>query len=47
MKEKRSAIVYSFEELPDRGRVRIKTSNHDALSAIHDFLNFQIEDHGD
>jgi hypothetical protein len=45
MKEQRSAIVYSFEELPDGGRVRIKTSSHDALNAIQDFLNFQIEDH--
>jgi len=45
MKEKRSAIVYSFEELADGGRVRIKTLNPDALNAIHDFLNFQIEDH--
>jgi hypothetical protein len=45
MKEKRSAIVYSFEELPDGGTVQIKTSSHDALNAIHDFLNFQIEDH--
>jgi len=45
MKEKRSAISYTFEELPNGGRVRIKTVDHDALDAIHDFLNFQIEDH--
>ena len=45
MKEKRGAISYSFEELRDGGRVRIKTVDHDALNAIHDFLNFQIEDH--
>jgi hypothetical protein len=45
MKEKRIEIVYSFEQLPDGGRVRISTSNHDALNAIHDFLRFQIEDH--
>ena len=45
MKEKRSAIAYSFEELPDGGKVRIKTSDRDALNAIHDFLTFQIEDH--
>ncbi len=45
MKDKRSAIVYSFEELPDGGKVRIKTSDRDALNAIHDFLTFQIEDH--
>jgi hypothetical protein len=45
MKEKRTAIVYSFEELPDGGKVRIKTSDRNALNAIHDFLTFQIEDH--
>jgi hypothetical protein len=45
MKEKRAEISYSFEELPAGGRVRIKTTNPDALKAIHDFLRFQIEDH--
>jgi hypothetical protein len=45
MKEKRAAISYSFEELPAGGKVRIKTTNPDALKAIHDFLRFQIEDH--
>ena len=45
MKDKRAVISYSFEELPDGGRVRIKTVDHDALNAIHDFLTFQIEDH--
>jgi hypothetical protein len=46
MKEKRSEISYSFEEMPNGGRVHISTKNHDALNAIHDFLSFQIEDHG-
>ena len=45
MREKRNEISYSLEELPDGGRVRISTKNHDALNAIHDFLTFQIEDH--
>jgi len=45
MKEKRSEISYSFEELPSGGRVWIKTTNSEALKAIHDFLRFQIEDH--
>jgi hypothetical protein len=45
MKEKRAEIDYSFEELPDGGRVRISTKNHDSLNAVHDFLSFQIEDH--
>lgn len=45
MKEKRRYISYTFEELPTGGTVRIVTKNRDALNAIHDFLNFQIEDH--
>jgi hypothetical protein len=45
MKEKRSQISYRFEEMPGGGRVRIKTTNPDALKAIHDFLRFQIENH--
>lgn len=45
MKDKRTEISYSFEELPNGGRVRIKTANKDALNAVHDFLTFQIQDH--
>ncbi len=45
MKDKRAEILYSLEELPDGGRVRISTKNHDVLNAIHDFLSFQIRDH--
>lgn len=45
MKDRRAEISYSLEDLPDGGRVRIKTANKDALNAVHDFLTFQIEDH--
>jgi len=45
MKEKRTEMSYTFEELPGGGRVRIKTENRDALDAIHEFLRFQIADH--
>ncbi len=45
MKDRRGDITYTFEELPTGGRVRITTSNRDALNAIHDFLDFQIRDH--
>jgi hypothetical protein len=45
MKDRRADIAYTFEELPTGGRVRIATTNHDALNAVHDFLTFQIEDH--
>lgn len=45
MKDKRSAISYTFQESPTGGKVRIKTTDPDALRAIHEFLRFQIEDH--
>jgi hypothetical protein len=45
LKEKHAEISYRFEELPAGGRVRIKTTNPDALKAVHDFLRFQIMDH--
>jgi hypothetical protein len=45
MKDKHAEISYSFKELSAGGRVRIKTTNPDALKAIHGFLRFQIADH--
>lgn len=45
MKDRQADISYSMEDLPDGGRVRIKTENKDALNAVHDFLTFQIHDH--
>jgi hypothetical protein len=45
MKDRRAEITYTFEELAAGGRVRIVTQNRDALNAVHDFLNFQIQDH--
>ena len=45
MKAKRKAITYTYQETERGGRVRIKTTDPDALQAIHEFLRFQIEDH--
>ena len=45
MKDRRAEITYTFEEMATGGRVRIVTQNRDALNAVHDFLNFQIQDH--
>lgn len=45
MKDKHVDISYTFEEIAEGGRVRIKTTNPDALKAVHDFLRFQITDH--
>ena len=45
MKTRRQAIVYTFTPTVRGGEVRIKTSDPDALKAVHEFLRFQIEDH--
>jgi hypothetical protein len=45
MRRLKAAISYKFEKLDLGGRIRITTKNPEALSAIHDFLRFQIEDH--
>ena len=45
MKRLRSEIEYEFEKTEHGGRVRIRTSNTEALAAIQEFLRFQIEEH--
>lgn len=45
MKRLRSTIKYSFVETPNGGRVVISTTDPDSLTAIHKFLQFQIEEH--
>jgi hypothetical protein len=45
MQAQKDAIHYSFEKLDKGGAVKIESQNADALSAIHDFLRFQIEEH--
>jgi hypothetical protein len=46
MKRLKSTIKYRFENTERGGRIRITTSNREARSAVHDFLAFQIKDHG-
>lgn len=41
----KAAVSYRFEKTAAGGRVRIVTSNPEALSALHEFLRFQIADH--
>ena len=41
----KSAIKYRFEETANGGRVRIATTNADAVAAIHAFLRYQIREH--
>lgn len=45
MIQRKDAITYRFEELEKGGRVVIRTSDPDALTAIHAFLEAQIGDH--
>jgi hypothetical protein len=45
MKRLKANIKYRFEETERGGRVRITTTNPDALAAVHEFLRFQISDH--
>jgi hypothetical protein len=45
MKRLKSAIAYRFEDVVNGGRVQITTQNAEALSAIHDFLRYQIREH--
>lgn len=45
LKELRSDLKYTFEELPTGGRVRIKSRNPKAVAAVHDFLKYQVREH--
>ena len=45
MKQLRSSITYRYEEIETGGRVRIATTDPQALDAIHRFLRFQITEH--
>jgi hypothetical protein len=45
MRQRKGEIAYTYEETESGGRVRIVTENPEALSAVHEFLRFQIEDH--
>ncbi|HLY93175.1 MAG TPA: hypothetical protein VKQ89_07965 [Candidatus Angelobacter sp.] len=39
-------IQYKYEPLKNGGRVLISSENPEAVSALHDFLKFQITEHG-
>lgn len=45
MMKRRSAIAYTFEALPDGGRIRIETGDRNALDAVHRYLRYQIREH--
>jgi len=45
MKEQKASIAYVFEQTADGGRVVMTASNAAALTAVHDFLRYQIREH--
>lgn len=45
MTRKKDAIRYRYEEMERGARVRITTSDPEAVAAVHDFLKAQIADH--
>lgn len=45
MQQLKGEIKFEYEQTENGARILIKTSNSEALSAVHDFLRFQIEDH--
>jgi hypothetical protein len=45
MQSKKDQIQYRFEETKQGGRIVITSSDPEALSALHDFLSFQIREH--
>jgi hypothetical protein len=45
MAARKATIQYRYVETPAGGRVDIVTSDPESLSAVHEFLRFQIADH--
>jgi hypothetical protein len=45
VKRLKSEIKYEFESIESGGRVKISSSNQQAVDAVHEFLRFQITDH--
>ncbi|MBA3405429.1 MAG: hypothetical protein H0U13_12210 [Gemmatimonadaceae bacterium] len=45
MAEKSGKIDYIVEDLPHGGAIHIRTSDPDALRAVHSFIAFQIAEH--
>jgi hypothetical protein len=46
MKKDKASIRYDYEETKTGAQIVISTENPRALAAVHDFLHFQIADHG-
>jgi hypothetical protein len=46
MQRLNGTIGYTFEDTPTGARVRIHTTDAKALGAVHEFLRYQIREHG-
>jgi hypothetical protein len=46
MQQLKAAITYKYVRTDRGGKVLISTKNPQALEAVHEFLRFQIQDHG-
>jgi hypothetical protein len=46
MERQKDKILYRYEEIANGARVRIITTDSNALHAVRDFLRFHIVDHG-
>jgi hypothetical protein len=46
MKSAGTALTYTYEELPAGARIKIVGSTPEAIRSVHEFLKFQIKDHG-
>jgi hypothetical protein len=45
MKARRAALAYTFESIRGGAKVVVRTSDAEALAAVHEFLRFQIREH--
>ena len=45
LKERRAQMTFRYEAVGSGGKVVIRTSDAQALEALHDFLRFQIREH--
>ncbi len=46
MQKLKGDITYNVQQIESGGRLRLASKNEKAVAAIHQFLKFQIEDHG-
>ena len=46
LKARKGALRYAYSDSPEGGVVTIRTADSQALAAVHEFLRFQIRDHG-